>query len=517
MITLPTESDLLSLAIAYFQTAHTVGGIVPPAGPRSFIGQQARALAGLLGEILGYAKAIDADTVPGGLYVDSAGVTRTRNSSAALDDWAFVLALPSDVSGQYGRRGATAARGGGATATGSPGVIVATGAQLVDASGTVTLKLRSGFTMPGGGTQSITVDAVTKAEGGNLAVGTVLRWVIPPAGLTTTVTLTTALSGGYSVESDVDLALRIVRRLQNRPKSGSAADYREWCETAEDGSGGIVGVLRAYVYPGREGAGSVTVVPTIGGSGSARIPSATQITQIQAWIDSLKICTDTAFVIKPRVVGGEELSIVAYVQTQPTARMEWTDTSTVTAVSGTGTSLVVDALPASLQNAIDNGNKPRLAITITAYSPVPFVSRVTGYQSNVPLMGQYTLTLETALPSSPASLQVHPAGLATVPVASAILATIDALGPSRSSGLADANDRWEDRVTIAALASSVVRAVDSNGERVVVTSPGVGVGTGITIKVGAASATGADYTTLDNSHTLGPPIPRCIGIVVRSA
>jgi hypothetical protein len=178
MITLPSESDLLSLAIAYFQTAHTVGGIVPTAGPRSFVGQQARALAGLLGEILGYAKAIDADTVPGGLYVDSAGVTRTRNSSAALDDWAFVLALPSDVSGQYGRRGATAARGGGATATGSPGVIVATGAQLVDASGTVTLKLRTGFTMPGGGTQSITVDAVTKGEAGNLAVGTAATWVV---------------------------------------------------------------------------------------------------------------------------------------------------------------------------------------------------------------------------------------------------------------------------------------------------------------------------------------------------
>lgn len=515
MITLPTESDLLSLAIAYFQTAHTVGGIVPPAGPRSFIGQQARALAGLLGEILGYAKAIDADTVPGGLYVDSAGVTRTRNSSAALDDWAFVLALPSDVSGQYGRRGATAARGGGATATGSPGVIVATGAQLVDASGTVTAKLRTGFTMPGGGSQAITVDALTKGEAGNLAVGTVLRWVSPPAGLATTVTLTTALSGGYSTESDVDLALRIVRRLQNRPRGGSCYDFREWAETAEDGSGGLVGVLRAYVYPGREGGGSVTVVPCLGGSGSARIPTTTQIAQIQAWIDSLKICTDTAFVIKPRVVAGEELTVTATVQ--PQTAFDWIDTYTVSAVSGTGTTLVVDGLPSTLRDAIDNGNKPRIATTIDNYSPIPFVTRVTAHQDAVPMVGQYTLTLETALPTSPAGYRVHPAGSATVPVASAILATIDALGPSRSSGMGDPNDKWEDRVTIAALASAVVRSVDANGERVIVTSPGVGVGTGITIKVGAASATGADYTTLDNSHTLGPPVSQCKGIVVRSA
>ena len=300
-----------------------------------------------------------------------------------------------------------------------------------------------------------------------------------------------------------------------RPRGGSCYDYREWAETAEDGSGGLVGVLRAYIYPVREGVGSVTVVPTLGGSGLARIPSTTQIAQIQAWIDSLKICTDTAFVVKPRVVAGEELTVTATVQ--PQTAFDWIDTFTVSAVSGTGTTLVVDGLPSTLRDGIDNGNKPRIAITIDTYSPIPFVSRVTGHQDGVPMAGQYTLTLETALPTSPAGYRVHPAGSATVPVASAILATIDALGPSRSSGMADPNDKWEDRVTIAALASSVVRAVDSNGERVVVTSPGVGVGTGITIKVGAGSPSGADYVTLDNSHTLGPPIPRCVAVVVSSA
>ena len=54
-----------------------------------------------------------------------------------------------------------------------------------------------------------------------------------------------------------------------------------------------------------------------------------------------------------------------------------------------------------------------------------------------------------------------------------------------------------------------------DGERVVVTAPGVGVGTGITIQVGVASPSGADYVTLDNSATLGPPIAECVSIVVR--
>lgn len=511
-----TEAEVLDAAVAYFSTAFAdpATGKAPAMGPRTFFGQFARALASLIGEVLATAKSIDDDALPY-VYTDAAGVTRTRNTSQRLDDWAFIFGLPSDVSGKYGRRGATAARGGGATATGSVGVIVATGALLSDPSTTVSLKLRTGFTMPGSGSQAITIDAVTTGEAGNLPVGTVLRWVSPPPGLASTVTLTTALSGGYSIESDVDLALRIVRRLQNRPRGGSCYDYREWAESAEDGSGGLVGVLRAYIYPGREGAGSVTVVPTLGGSGSARIPSTTQIAQIQAWIDSLKICTDTAFVIKPRVVSGEELTVTATVQ--PQTAFDWIDTFTVSAVSGTGTTLVVDGLPSTLRDAIDNGNKPRIAITINSYSPIPFVSRVTAHQDGVPMVGQYTLTLETALPTSPAGYRVHPGGSATVPVASAILATIDTLGPSRSSGCADPNDKWEDRVTVAALASSVVRAVDSNGERVVVTSPGVGVGTGITIKIGAAAASGADYTTLDSSHTLGPPIPRCIAVIIRSA
>lgn len=508
-----TETEVLDAAIAYFSTAFADStGKAPPMGPRSFFGQLARALASLIGEVLATAKTIDDDALPY-VYTDSAGVTKTRNTSQRLDDFAYIFGLPSDVSGKYGRRGATAARGGGATATGSAGTIVATAALLSDPSTTVSLKLRSGFTMGVSGSQAVTLDAVTKGEAGNLAVGTVLRWVSPPPGLASTLTLTTALSGGYASESDVDLALRIVRRLQNRPKGGSSNDYREWAEAAEDGSGALVGVLRAYVYPMRDGAGSVTVVPTLGGSGQARIPSTTQITQIQAWVDSLRIATDSCFVTKPRVVAGEELSIVAYVQTQPTARMEWSDTSTVTAVSGTGTSLVVDALPASLSDAVDNSNKPRLAIVLT--SPIPFVSRVTAYVVDTPMAGQHTLTLETSLPSSPASKRVHPAGSVTVPVAAAILSTIDSLGPSRSSGMADANDRWEDRVTVAALAAAVVSAVDSNGERVVVTSPGVGVGTGITIAVGVASPTADDYPTYDNSTTLGPPIAECVSIVVR--
>ena len=46
-------------------------------------------------------------------------------------------------------------------------------------------------------------------------------------------------------------------------KGGTAADIREWAETAEDGAGALVGVVRAYVYPLRDGVGSADVVPLL--------------------------------------------------------------------------------------------------------------------------------------------------------------------------------------------------------------------------------------------------------------
>jgi hypothetical protein len=47
-------------------------------------------------------------------------------------------------------------------------------------------------------------------------------------------------------------------------------------------------------------------------------------------------------------------------------------------------SLVVDALTGdSESDAIDNGNKPRIAIVLT--SPIPFVSRVTAYVVDTPM------------------------------------------------------------------------------------------------------------------------------------
>lgn len=54
-------------------------------------------------------------------------------------------------------------------------------------------------------------------------------------------------------ESDEALRARALERLARRPASGSADDYRIWCESVE-------GVLRAKVFPMARGRGTVDIV-----------------------------------------------------------------------------------------------------------------------------------------------------------------------------------------------------------------------------------------------------------------
>lgn len=509
-VTLPTEAEVLAAAISYFQTAHLdlVSGKSPPCGVNDWLGQQARALAALIGEVLAAAKSIDDDAIVG-TYVDSAGTTRTRNSSKSLDDWATTLGLPSSTPGVFGRKGPRAATGG-ATATGSAGVIVATGAQLTDGSGTVTAALRSGFTMGLSGSQSITVDAVTLGAAGNLPVGTVLRWTAPPPGLTSTVTLTTALEGGGDVESDVQLALRIVERLRSPLRGGTAADYRFWVLEATDSDGRPLGIDEVWAFPRRGGTGTIDLVVAQAGTGTGRDPGSTKATQVAAYVEERRPVGDGGFrIIRPDL--STELAI--RVRVEPTEPFDWVDsqgTVPLLCESGcTGTTLIVDyttpSQSASLRTAVDSGSKPRVQVPTASSTAIPFQARVTAYVINSPMAGQLSLTLDAALPVDPsANDPVYAGGPAVIPVATAVLAYMDGTGPSRSSGYAEAGVTWRDKVTVAGVAKAAIDAVDADGALVCVTSPNVGdvsgipAAPGVLIKVGAGGEVAADVELFDN-------------------
>jgi hypothetical protein len=524
MITFPSETEIFEAAVAYLQNAHTdaLTGRSPDVSEADFLGQQARALAQLVGEILGAAAAVDADAIPG-TYVDSAGVTRTRNSSLALSTWAGVLAVPSSVAGQYGRRSAQAAIGGAGTATGTAGVVVTTGATLTSLNGTVTVQLRAGFTMGSGGTQSCIFDAVTTGSVSNLPVGSVLRWVSPPPGLASTVALTTALSDGYDLESDVSLAQRIVEKLSAPLRGGVVADFKFWAENALDGDGRPL-ACSAWIYPKREGTGTVTVCLTQPGTGSGRDPGATKAAAVAAYIAERRPCGDAGVtVVRPNFPSGEGLSVIARIEPADGYAMDWDDSqgtyAPVTLSSSTGTTLRLDdtvaAVTLALRTAIDTGKKPRVELKLPGYV-LPYVGRATAYST--PSANVLAVTLDSALPVDPTvGTSCYAAGAATLPAAIAVLGAIDAVGPSRASG--HAAGKWIDKVTLADLARAAATARDADGYLVAATVRNVGNVTqatkpGVQIKVGSGSWTAEDYLLFDNVPGSGPQLPYAASVLV---
>ena len=101
------------------------------------------------------------------------------------------------------------------------------------------------------------------------------------------------------------------------------------------------------------------------------------------------------------------------------------------------------------------------------------------------------------------------------PVSVAVLNYVDNVGPSQQSGLNDkVTDAWEAVVSIGRIAQNALEAVDASGARVLVYSPSVGSGVGVTIAVGNNSATGDDFLLYDNVPGQGPQLPEVNKIIV---
>jgi len=516
---LPSEQEVLAICLAFFQAQPSLSDA--PLGAGTFEGDTARAVAGCISTVIEAQRGAYHDGVPS-VYADENGVQKTRMSSAGVERWAQALAIPSNRGpGKYGRNAAQAARGGSAIAAGTPGTIVGSGS-LLTAPGGVTLELRSGFTLGVLGTADATIDAQSVGLSSNLAAGTKLRWQSPPIGLDPEITLTGALTDGYDIESDLSLALRVLDYLQNAVSGGTAADLRRWLTEAQDGNGRLVGNVEGYVWPHRDGTGTTTLMGLLGGSGRGRDPGATKLAQTQAWIDALKITTDTHYVVRPWQPPDQDLTIHCYIQPSPDGAFDWNSVVAGLSTVLSGTAAAFDIVctgatpPAELAAAIANGSKPRVQLPLPTWSPIPFQARVLSVANNTPMAGQHTLTLDTALPvNMPGTGACCPGGAAVLPVAFAVLDMVDHVGPSRASGYAA--EEWHDSVTIARIAHAAIQARDDAGYPVCVTLPNTGnpLGgppVGVLMAVGAGGFTTEDFDLADNGS--GPQLPVCASIVV---
>lgn len=488
-ITLPSEDAVFQFIIQLFQAQNANWDL----SDKSFFGLLARAISQSVMLLMDAVADADNDSVPA-YQQDSDGTLLSNCSSAALDAWAITYGLPSGTPGVYGRRGATGSSGGVGLPTCSVGgTLIPAASQLTDSTGQVTVETVDAVTTDGPpNTLTLSFVSVTTGEAANLPAGSVLTFTAPPVNVSSTVTLSTGLTGAQDRESDGQLLARLLFRLQNPPRGGTSADYRYWAETSVNlaQNNQSNNIVRAYSFPLRSGLGTVDEMPLVSGSGTSRDPGATVAAVVQDYIDSVRPITAVCNVKRPYMPASRAVMMKLVLQPYTKYAPDWNDgraTTAITAVDSASKRITVVGIPVPLLNAIAANQGPRIAVLVSASgaSPAPYQARVlTTPLLNVLQLDSWPFDVDP----SPGDV-LYAGGPYLDTIAQNLITYVDGLGPSRQSGYADLFDVWEFEVTPARVIDVVMEARDTDGTRFIQDIPNTA-----TSGVGLKTFGGAGYT-----------------------
>ncbi len=199
--------------------------------------------------------------------VGDAQAALTHDNDRHLE-WVARMMMPDTAEGEFaerwaniwlpeGRKPATYARGH-ATITGTPGAAIPAGtvltASLVDADGTSVTwqyEVTTGLTLSGA-SAAVAIAATDAGALGNLDEGATLEFLSVLPGLdASAVVAAPGLAGGADIETDEDLRVRTIDRIQAPPHGGTAHDYVQWALE-------VPGVTRAWAAQ-EMGVGTVTI------------------------------------------------------------------------------------------------------------------------------------------------------------------------------------------------------------------------------------------------------------------
>lgn len=269
---------------------------------------------------------------------DEAGVRR----------WGAIFGVPENP--------ATAATGS-VIFTGTNGTSVAAGTEIrigtalytTDSSGLVS-----------GGTLTRAVTASATGEAGNApedATGTLTN---PIAGVDSTVTVAAGgLTGGTDDEALEAYRTRVLNRMQNPPRGGTAADYTAWISETP-----TVSVFKSWVYPAGDGVGTVAAafVVTDGGGTGFALAGSGEVSDVQDYVDALRPADMRSF--RAYTPTGEALNL----------------TIDLTVASGAVLATVRAAIQASLEAMLGAESEPETTLPLSRISEA--ISTTAGEQSH---------------------------------------------------------------------------------------------------------------------------------------
>lgn len=182
---------------------------------------------------------------------------------------------------------------GNITFTGTNGIVVPTGTELQRSDGAL-YKTTADATIASG-TATAAVIASALGAAGNAVIATVLTLISPIAGINSTATVAAGgLVSGTNQETDADLLVRLMEKIQSPPHGGSKADYVAWAKE-------VAGVTRAWCFPLEGGAGTVTV-RFVRDNDSPIIPDAGEIAAVQAHLEEMRPVTAAVTAAAPTAV-----------------------------------------------------------------------------------------------------------------------------------------------------------------------------------------------------------------------
>ena len=196
------------------------------------------------------------------------------------------LERQASIQGIY-RREATAATGT-LTVTRTAGATIPVGTVFVAADGETRYSTTE---EPEVDESEVVVQCMTTGTGGNREAGETYSLVSPLSGVSTEAT-GSEMAGGTEAETDDSLRDRLIYRLQNPPRGGTATDYVAWAME-------VPGVTRAWCFPKELGIGTVTVRFATDGLTENGVPTEGMVNIVSDYIAENAPVTAATTVVAP--------------------------------------------------------------------------------------------------------------------------------------------------------------------------------------------------------------------------
>ncbi len=323
---------------------------------------------------------------------------------------------------------------------GDAAAVVPNNEPMTHAPSGLAFETRSGGVIPVGLSLDVDVAALSTGETTNLEIDAELQFDVTPAGLESDARIVVVLTGGLDQETDSSYRDRILNRIGEPAAGGNRTDFENFVIES------VAFVATAYVYPHRNGLGTVDLVGLKDGSGSVRTLSVGENATVKAAVDLLRPVTATVRLLLVTTLA-VDVEVLIRQEDDPVNEFDWEDSTAPTIASYVaGTRLLTFALARPISMAVGH----RLSIDDPLSSGVESVIEA--------VSGGFAVVLEDDIGYAPTpGSAVYSGGPLVQPTRLAVIAEFDALGPANPD--TNSYGPWEGNLRLAKI-FEVVQTTD---------------------------------------------------------